>query len=136
MEQVVIRAVAGVLKKDSWVLMASRPVGKSHAGSWEFPGGKLENGETAITALIRELHEEIGVIVDARHCNYLTFIQQDYSHTKVELDVVVVSHWTGEIVAVENQELSWQDLTKPCMISPLLPTTKKILNLLASSKLY
>lgn len=135
MEQVVIRAVAGVLKTGSWVLMASRPVGKSHAGSWEFPGGKLEAGETAITALVRELQEEIGVVVDAKHCNYLTFMQHDYSHTKVELDVVVVSHWSGEIAAVENQEILWQDLTKPCMVSPLLPTTQKILELLVSSKL-
>lgn len=132
MEQVIIRAVAGVLKQNNQVLMASRPLGKIHAGSWEFPGGKLEPGETAITAMVRELNEEIGVIANPTTCEHLTFITQDYPHGRVELDVVVVHEWQGTPEAIEGQTMIWQDLSKPCLENPLLITTQKILNLLVS----
>lgn len=126
----IIKAVAGVLVNGSHVLMASRPEGKVYAGSWEFPGGKLESGESAVNALVRELYEEINVAVDAKDCTPLTFITQEYAHGLVHLDVVLVKKWQGEVAAIEGQGLHWQDLTKPCQEEPLLITTQKILDLL------
>lgn len=130
----IIRAVAGILKKNNQVFMASRPLGKVHALSWEFPGGKLEAGEGAIDALIRELKEEIGVEVQAADCVPLTFITQSYDHGDVELDVVCVTKWSGEPIAKEGQDVHWQDLTVSCQKSPLLVTTQKILDILVNQQ--
>jgi 8-oxo-dGTP diphosphatase len=130
MEQVIIKAVAGVLKKDNHVLMASRPAGKVHAGSWEFPGGKLEPDETMAVALVRELKEEIGVVAQVEDCKYLTYIVQNYPHGQVQLDVMLVDKWDGDPTALENQGLYWHDLHTPCQQQPLLITTQKILDLL------
>ncbi len=132
MEQVIIRAVAGVLKSGQKVLLASRPAGKIHAGSWEFPGGKLEAEETAAMALVRELYEEVGVTAKETDCEHLTYIVQDYSHGQVQLDVMVVHQWQGEPQALEQQGMHWQDLNLKCHEEPLLITTQKILDLLVS----
>lgn len=127
----IIRAVAGILQDGTHVFMASRPLGKVHALSWEFPGGKLEDGESAAQALVRELKEEIGIDTLATHCTPVTFIKQSYDHADVELDVLKVLQWQGNPVANEGQEIHWQDLCMPCSKSPLLITTQKILDLLA-----
>ncbi|HLX53331.1 MAG TPA: (deoxy)nucleoside triphosphate pyrophosphohydrolase [Aquella sp.] len=129
----VIRAVAGILQNGSHVFMSSRPIGKVHALSWEFPGGKLEAGETAAEALIRELKEEIGIEVQVSNCVPFTFIEQSYEHGDVELHVLKVTSWTGEPCSLEGQEIHWQDITKPCSKDPLLITTQKILDKLAQS---
>ncbi|MFN7094612.1 MAG: (deoxy)nucleoside triphosphate pyrophosphohydrolase [Burkholderiales bacterium] len=130
----IIRAVAGVLLRNNQVLLASRPLGKIHAGSWEFPGGKLESRETATLALIRELKEEIGVTVAAKDCEELTLITQDYSHGQVQLQVMVVKDWQGIVTPLEGQGMYWQDLASPCTQEPLLITTQKILDLLISKQ--
>lgn len=130
MEQVVIKAVAGVLKGGSDVLMASRPLDKVHGGSWEFPGGKLEQGETAIAALVRELKEEIGVTVLEQDCVWFTHIVQSYSHGQVQLDVVLVNKWQGVVTPLEGQGMHWQNLFQVCTLEPLLITTQQILDLL------
>ena len=130
MEQIVIKAVAGVLKRNNHVLMASRPLNKIHGGSWEFPGGKLETNETPVVALIRELNEEVGVMVNTDDCEYLTHIVQDYDHGQVQLDVVIVHKWQNEVEACEGQSIHWQNLTQKCLQDPLLITTQKILDLL------
>jgi 8-oxo-dGTP diphosphatase len=126
----IVRAVAGILQQGDCVFMASRPIGKVHALSWEFPGGKLEHTETAAEALVRELKEEIGVDAKLADCSFLTFITQSYAHADVELYVMRVTQWQGEPVAKEGQEIHWHDLTLKCEKEPLLITTQKILNIL------
>jgi len=127
----VIKAVAGILQQEGQVFMATRPAGKVYAGSWEFPGGKIEPGESAAEALVRELKEEIGVIAASDDCQPLTFICQSYDHGDVELDVLIVKSWQGQPSALEGQATYWQDVTQPCEQEPLLITTQKILNILA-----
>lgn len=126
----IIKAVAGVLYQNNQVLMASRPLDKVHAGYWEFPGGKIEISESVPEALVRELKEEIGVIVEPYNCEYLTNISQEYEHGIVQLQVMLCKKWDSEVIALEHQELHWQDLRHTCTLSPLLITTQKILNLL------
>lgn len=126
----VVYVVAGVLKRGNTILLTSRPASKSHAGYWEFPGGKLECNESAIDALIRELREEINVVVNDNDCEMLTHITQRYADKTVELDVVVVRKWSGGIVALEGQDVHFHDLGGECAKEPLLPTTQKILDLL------
>ena len=128
----IIKAVAGILIKDDHVFMATRPIGKVHAGSWEFPGGKIEPGESAAEALVRELNEEIGITTKSEDCQHLTLIHQSYDHGDVELDVLVVKAWQGQPSALEGQVIYWQSVTKPCKQKPLLITTQKILDLLPS----
>lgn len=129
----IIRAVAGILQIGPKVFMASRPLGKTHALSWEFPGGKLEYGETPPEALVRELYEEIGVKASVDDCVPFTFINQSYAHGDVELEVLKVSRWQGDPTPCEGQETHWQDITVPCDRKPLLITTQRILDLLVRS---
>lgn len=127
----IIRAVAGVLQNGPLVFMASRPADKVHPLSWEFPGGKLEHGETAAQALVRELKEEIGIEALVDKCTHLTFITQSYAHGDVELYVLRVTDWIGEPRSLEGQEIHWQDINQPCNKTPMLITTQKILDILA-----
>lgn len=101
-----LEVAAGVLRDASGaVLLAQRPAHKSYAGSWEFPGGKLEAGESAETALKRELAEELGVTV--RHCLPLMTLVHDYPEFCVLLRVFEVTEYAGEVSACEGQSLSW-----------------------------
>jgi len=102
----VIRVACGVLMRASGeVLIAQRPTGKLAAGKWEFPGGKLEAGETAYQALVRELDEELGVQV--RAAQWLTNLRQDYADRRVWLDTWRVDSLDGEPQPREGQQLAW-----------------------------
>jgi 8-oxo-dGTP diphosphatase len=135
----IIKAVAGVLCRGNMVLMASRPAGKPYAGFWEFPGGKLEESELTTYALIRELKEEIGVVVQPNDCTYFTAIEQQYKNEyeeyTVKLDVMLVKDWLQEPIGLEDQTLHWHDIRESCSLNPLLITTQKILELLKTSLL-
>lgn len=124
-----IHAVAGILLKNGKILLACRPIGKIHAGAWEFPGGKLEANETSAIALARELKEEIGITTDISQCELVTSIYQEYDHANVNLDVLRVINWQGIPISLEHQELYWHDLSEPCLKEPLLITTQKILDI-------
>lgn len=101
-----IQVVAAVLRdRRGRVLVAERPHGRPLAGYWEFPGGKLEAGETAGTALRRELREELGIEVCAAY-RMLRFSYR-YPEREVELDVWRVTAWEGEPAAHEGQQLAW-----------------------------
>ncbi len=110
-------AVGILVNTDGKVLMASRPVGKVYAGYWEFPGGKVEPGETPETALRRELMEELGITtLSAEPWCCMTHI---YPHASVRLHCFLIDRWKGIPTSQENQQLLWQD---HITVSPLLPS--------------
>ena len=117
----VTEVAAGILlDSQQHFLMGQRPVGKPYAGYWEFPGGKVEAGETLFQALQRELQEELGITI---HDSVdLMMIEHDYPHAYVRIHVSVIRDWTGEPTGCENQALSWQDLNRDQLtVDPLLP---------------
>ena len=101
-----IQVVAAVLADaDNRILIAQRPAGKFMAGYWEFPGGKLEAGETSLTGLKRELREELGITV--QYARPLIRFTHAYQEMHVDLDVWRVAHYSGEAHAAEHQSLAW-----------------------------
>ena len=120
-------AVAVVQRPDGEFLLAERPAGKPYAGWWEFPGGKIEKGESPNHALVRELHEELGVEVDMAH-PWLTRVYT-YPHATVRLHFFRVVSWHGEPHGKENQRLSWQ-YPDAVAVTPLLPANGPILRAL------
>ena len=116
-------AAAVVLRRDGDVLLAQRPPGKVYAGYWEFPGGKLEQGESVEAALRRELQEEIGVTIGAVHPWKVEMV--DYPHALVRLNFCKVFEWAGELQMHEGQSYAWQSL--PVSVQPVLPGTVPVL---------
>jgi 8-oxo-dGTP diphosphatase len=106
-----IHVVAGVLRDAQGnILLAQRPVDKHLGGLWEFPGGKCEVNESAVDALSRELHEELGIAdISSRP---LIQVRHDYGDKKIFLDVYLVTHWQGEPVGKEGQPLTWVSLNE------------------------
>jgi 8-oxo-dGTP diphosphatase len=101
--------VAGVLRNaQGKILLAQRPVDKHLGGLWEFPGGKCEANESAVDALSRELHEEIGIA--EIHSRPLIQVRHDYGDKKIFLDVYLVTDWQGEPAGKEGQPLAWVSL--------------------------
>lgn len=100
-----IVAVAGILRRNGGFLAVRRPEGKVMAGYWEFPGGKIEPGETPEEALRRELEEELGVTATA--AAFWRTMTHTYAHGRVTLHVFFVDAFQGEPAPLENQELVW-----------------------------
>jgi 8-oxo-dGTP diphosphatase len=99
---------AGVLvDADGRVLIASRPPGKFMAGLWEFPGGKLNAGESAEQALVRELHEELGIHISIGCLCPLTFLTHTYAANHLLMPLFVCRVWQGTPMPREGQELAW-----------------------------
>ena len=125
----ITEVVAAVLTRlDGRVLLAQRPPGKVYAGYWEFPGGKEEPGETLEAALARELHEELGIVID-RACRWITRVFE-YPHAMVRLNFFRVFEWQGEPHPHEGQVFSWQ-LPGAVEVTPLLPANFPILKALS-----
>ncbi len=117
-------AVGILIRGDGALLLSSRPEGKPYAGYWEFPGGKLEAGETVAQALRRELIEELGVtIVDVE---VWKVTEHDYPHALVRLHWCKVREWSGEFEMREGQQMAWQ--TFPLTVSPVLPGAYPVLD--------
>jgi 8-oxo-dGTP diphosphatase len=125
-------AVGVLVREDGAFLLTSRPAGKPYAGYWEFPGGKLEAGETVAQALARELHEELGI--DIQNCTPWKTEQMDYPHALVNLHFCKVTAWKGELVMREAQLMAWQQL--PVQVKPVLPGTLPVLRWFAQERSF
>ena len=129
-----VEVTAAVLQRhDGSFLLAQRPLGKAYAGYWEFPGGKIEQGESATAALARELHEELGIDV-TRSYPWITR-DYDYEHAAVRLRFFRVTDWKGDIHGRERQAFAWQR-TDALTVAPLLPANGPILRALALPVFY
>jgi 8-oxo-dGTP diphosphatase len=126
-------AAAVILRADGDVLLAQRPPGKPYAGYWEFPGGKLERGESPAGALARELHEELGLTV-RRAAPWLvqSFV---YPHAHVELHFFRVYAWDGEPHGHDGQAFAWQSPGR-FTVAPLLPANTRVLSALSLPSQY
>jgi 8-oxo-dGTP diphosphatase len=123
-------AVGVLLDGEGRFLLTSRPEGKVYAGYWEFPGGKLEAGETVEEALRRELHEEIGIVIGPATPWHVLLM--DYPHARVRLHFCQVREWTGEFEMREGQRMAWETL--PVQSAPVLPGTIPVLDWFAQER--
>ncbi len=133
MSKIVEVAAAVMLRADGReFLLAQRPPGKVYAGYWEFPGGKVEAGETVRAALIRELQEELGIAVTA--CTPWLTREFTYPHATVRLNFWRVTAWTGEIgvtAPLEHSAVDWQTTGQTARVAPVLPANAPILKALS-----
>ena len=125
-------AVGVLINPDGEFLLTSRPHGKVYAGYWEFPGGKLEAGESVEQALRRELHEELGIEIGAAQPWKVELV--DYPHARVRLHFCKVFAWRGEFQMREQQTMAWQQL--PVAVAPVLPGTLPVLEWFAQERAF
>lgn len=130
-DRAVVDVAVGVLvRADGAFLLTSRPAGKVYAGYWEFPGGKLEAGESVEQALRRELQEEIGITITAAQPWRVELV--DYPHSLVRLHFCKVFDWSGDMQMREAQDFAWQQL--PVQVAPVLPGTIPVLDWFAAER--
>ncbi len=134
----IVDVAAAILLRDGQegaeFLLALRPQGKAYAGYWEFPGGKVEPGETLRQALVREIEEELGVVID-RAWPWLS-CEFTYPHASVRLKFFRVTSWHGEIVALEHSGIVWMKIGDSAPVAPLLPANGPILRALELPSIY
>ncbi len=124
---ILLVSAAALVDKDGRVLLAQRPEGKSMAGLWEFPGGKVEPGETPEAALIRELREELSIDTWESCLAPLTFASHAYDDFHLLMPLFICRKWKGVICARERQKLAWvppgklSEYPMPAADSPLIP---------------
>ncbi|CAN5297008.1 NUDIX domain-containing protein [soil metagenome] len=123
-------AVGVLIDAEGRFLLTSRPEGKVYAGYWEFPGGKLESGESVEAALRRELIEELGIRIGEVHRWKIELV--DYEHARVRLHFCKVYRWQGEFEMREQQAMAWQTL--PVTVAPVLPGTIPVLQWFAEEQ--
>ncbi|MEO7114431.1 MAG: NUDIX domain-containing protein [Caldimonas sp.] len=133
MSDAIVDVAVGVLiDSNARFLLTSRPAGKVYAGWWEFPGGKLESGESVTQALVRELHEELGI--DVGEVEPWNVTRMDYAHARVRLHFCKVTSWRGAFEMREGQEMAWQTL--PVTVGPVLPGTLPVLDWFAAERSF
>lgn len=120
-------AVGVVVRRDGRVLLGQRVAGKPYAGWWEFPGGKIEAGETVAQALARELHEELGLVVRASHPWLIREFQYPHAHVRLHFRRIVGAwdDFSGEPQSREGQAFDWLSLDNPAR-TPLLPASEPV----------
>ena len=133
-----VEVVAAILLREGEqgveFLLAQRPVGKVYAGYWEFPGGKVESGETLREALLRELQEELGIVID-RAWPWLS-CEFSYPHANVRLKFFRVTSWHGDIRPIEHSGFSWTRIGDAASVAPVLPANGPILRALELPPVY
>ena len=133
MREILLVAACALVDADARVLIAQRPAGKTMAGLWEFPGGKVEAGERPEDTLVRELKEELGIVVDEQCLAPLTFASHSYPEFHVLMPLYVCRRWNGTVAPREGQRLVWvrpRELRKypmPPADEPLIPHLMNLL---------
>jgi 8-oxo-dGTP diphosphatase len=103
----ILVAACALIDIDGRVLIAERPAGKPMAGLWEFPGGKVEKGERPEQTLIRELQEELGIVISEPCLAPLTFASHAYSDFHLLMPLYVCRRWQGTVMPMEGQRIAW-----------------------------
>jgi 8-oxo-dGTP diphosphatase len=131
--KLLVVAACALIDTDGRVLIAERPVGRTMAGLWEFPGGKVETGERPEDTLIRELKEELDIVVREACLAPLTFASHSYAEFHLLMPLYVCRRWEGTARAVEGQRLAWvkpnrlKDYPMPPADLPLIPHLMELL---------
>jgi 8-oxo-dGTP diphosphatase len=126
---IVLVAAVALVDSDGRVLLAERPAGKHLAGTWEFPGGKVHDGETPEAALIRELDEELGISVHESCLAPFTFASHSYENFHLLMPLYVCRKWQGIVMPREGQRLKW---VRPAQFDqyPMPPADKPLVAML------
>ena len=133
MREILLVAACALVDADGRVLIAQRPAGKAMAGLWEFPGSKVERGERPEDTLIRELEEELGIVVNDQCLAPLTFASHSYPEFHVLMPLYVCRRWNGTVAPREGQQLTWvrpKELRKYPMPPADEPLISHLMNLL------
>ena len=132
-QPIILVAAAALVDRDNRVLISRRPPGKPMAGLWEFPGGKVDAGETPERALVRELKEELGIEVCDTCLAPFTFASHTYDRFHLLMPLYLCRNWEGEITPREGQEIKWvrairlKDYPMPPADLPLIPMLRDLL---------
>jgi len=123
----VLYVVAGIIvNQEGKILLTQRPQGKSFAGLWEFPGGKIEENESPEQALVRELSEELALFTDAKELTPLTFASHDYGDFHLLMPIFLCKTFAGDVRPQEGQRFRWVDSVDFDQL-PMLPADEPIL---------
>ena len=130
---ILLVVACALVDKDGRILLAQRPEGKALAGLWEFPGGKIDEGERPEEALVRELQEELGIDTHASCLSPLTFASYGYEDFHLLMPLYICRKWKGFVMPKENQTLKWvraqnlRDYPMPPADEPLIPILQDLL---------
>jgi len=127
-----VRVAVGVILREGRVLLAKRPASVHLGGLWEFPGGKVDAGESIDVALIRELKEELDLTLSHENLTYKFRIDWQYSEKQVQLEIYTVLDFSGTAIGAEGQEIAWVEIDD-LMNYPLPPANAKIVQWLKSN---
>jgi 8-oxo-dGTP diphosphatase len=131
--KILLVAACALIDADGRVLLAERPAGKPMAGLWEFPGGKVDQGERPEETLIRELNEELGIVVKEACLAPLTFASHCYEDFHLVMPLFVCRRWEGSVMPLEGQKLAWvrpnrlREYPMPPADEPLVPHLMSLL---------
>ena len=134
LRKTLVVAAAVVVDEDGRVLIGKRPEGKAMAGLWEFPGGKVQDGETLTGALVRELAEELGIGAAGKDLRALTLVRHAYPDFDLEMPMFLLTVWQGGAEALDHAEIAWvapEDLENYAMPPADKPLVRELPALLA-----